>query len=158
MKSVLENLSDKVLKFILNKMSDEIGVINLHNDFNDSTMNIVGDMIKVFDITIDSLDFNYIVSTYELNYSDIISGEDYELIRPSIKEFEYEIDVITTEVIRRTYQHSIYSYDENLVIPNAKLDEWNGNLDYWEGVEIDVDHLETENNDLRFDENSVSEI
>lgn len=157
--SDLENYEDRLLKIMLTRIDKKIGKIDLKSDFGDELLNELDSILTPFNFgNLYTLDYTFILSLYDLNYENILSGDDYELIRPKVKTYKYDIDVFSTENVRRTYTHEISSYDDDLVVKSAVLEDMYGNLEWWEGEETDVDYFDSETTDVRIDKNSFTEI
>ena len=157
--SDLENYEDRLLKIMLARIDKKIGKIDLKSDFGGELLDKLDDILTPFNFgNLDVLDYTFILSLYDLNYENILSGDDYDLNRPRVKTYKYDIGVFSTESVRRTYTHEISSYDDDLVVKSAVLEEMYGNLEWWEGEETDVDYFESETTDVRIDKNSFTEI
>lgn len=157
--SDLENYDDRLLKIMLKRIDKKIGKIDLKDDFDDELITEMDSILIPFDFGgLIMLDYTFILSLYDLNYENILSGDDYHLNRPRVKTYKYDIDVFSTASVRRTYTHEISSYDDDLVVKLVELTDENGNLEYWEGEETNIDYFDSELTDIRIDKNSFTEI
>ena len=159
-KSKLENIGNTQLFYLLK------GFISISQESNpdmddynladncDEASRIVGLELSY------PIDQNYIVATLKLNQNYDFSTQkpNGEIKRPSPGVYEYDIDEHRVENVRRTYRHSMVSYDENLVIPTSVMAEGEGWLDYTDGREVDVDYYDGETTDVSYDYNSVTKI
>jgi hypothetical protein len=50
------------------------------------------------------------------------------------------------------------SYDIDLLIPTAELLQGDGNFDYYEGREVDIDYYDGDTNSVEFDKDSIVKI
>ena len=159
MKSHLENYEDRLLKIMLARIDKKIGKIDLKSDFGYELLTELDGILTPFNLgNLDMLDYTFILSLYDLNYENILSGDDYDLNRPRMKTYEYDIDTFFTEYVRRTYRHQISSYDGDLVekLVENGIDE--GYIDSFDGEEMDVEYFDSEMTDVRIDEDSFTEI
>ena len=120
----------------------------------------VNDFRKIVGIELTYEDYNYIVATLKMN-----EGFDYstkkpsdELKRPIAAVYSFDVDEHRTESVRRTYRHKMLSYDIDLLIPTAELLQGDGNFDYYEGREVDIDYYDGDTNSVEFDKDSIVKI
>lgn len=106
------------------------------------------------------LDINYIASTIRLNkkYDFSSPKPNGDLIRPVAGLYKFDIDEDRIENVRRTYTHTVTSYDNTLVIPTSRMAENDGAFDYYDGEETDVDYYDGETTDVIYDYKSVKKI
>jgi hypothetical protein len=158
-KSQLEKIGNVQLFFLLKKimlvLNNNIPEMNDYGfaDLCDESGKIVG-----LELTYE--DYNYIVATLKMN-----EGFDYstkkpssELERPIAAVYSFDVDEHRTESVRRTYRHKMLSYDIDLLIPTAELLQGDGNFDYYEGREVDVDYYDGDTNSVEFDKDSIVKI
>jgi len=159
-KSKLENIGNTQLFYLLksfisitNDLSPQMDDYNLSNNCDEASQ-IVG-----VELTF-PVDQNYIVATLRLNSSYDFSTQkpNGEIKRPSFGLYEFDIDEHRSEQVRRTYRHTIVSYDKSLVIPTGQMAEGEGWLDYTDGREVDVDYYDGETTDVNYDNSSVTKI
>ena len=106
------------------------------------------------------IDFNYIVATYNLNVPSVWDSERLtgELNRPQVKLYSFQFYERRIETVETTYKLYQESYSSNLVEETIKIREYDGNLEWWEGKEIDRDYLDGETTDTGFVNGSIREI
>ena len=155
-KSKLENLSDRIL-FLLIKMIGENTSIDLDSYSLGSTCDEKSKLMGLGDL--DYIDYNYIVSVYNLN--EKLFEEDKltsSLNRPAPKLYSYEYAETRVETVITTYRLTQTSYSEKLVRETIDLIERDGNLEWFDGREIDRDYIDGETTDVEFVKNSIREI
>ena len=156
-RSKLEELPDKALFLFIKKIENEIE-IDLEENLFTKTCISVG---KLFNIkNLDYIDFNYIVATYNLNVPSVWDNERLtgELNRPQVKLYSFQFYETRIETVNTTYKLYQESYSANLVEETIKIREYDGNLEYWDGKEIDRDYLDGDTTDTGFVEGSVREV
>ena len=109
---------------------------------------------------LDYIDFNYIVATYNLNVPSVWESERLtgELNRPQVKLYSFQFYERRTELVETTYKLYQESYSEKLVEDIIRIRENDGNLEYWDGKEVDRDYLDGETTDAGFVDDSIEEV
>jgi hypothetical protein len=156
-RSQLEELSDKALFIFIKKIENETE-IDLEESLFAKTCKSVG---KLFNLkNLDYIDFNYIASVYNLNVPSVWASERLtgELNRPQVKLYSFQFYERRIETVETTYELHQESYSEKLVEETIKIREYDGNLEYWDGREVDRDYLDGENIDSGFVNNSIREV
>jgi hypothetical protein len=156
-RSQLEELPDKALFLFIKKIESEID-IDLNENFFVKTCKSVG---KLFNLkNLDYIDFNYIVATYNLNVPSVWESERLtgELNRPQVKLYSFQFYERRTELVETTYKLYQESYSEKLVEDIIRIRENDGNLEYWDGKEVDRDYLDGEITDTGFVDDSIEEV
>lgn len=158
--SKLENIGNAQLFYLLksfisisNDSTPEMDDYNLSNNCEEASR-IVG-----IELTF-PVDQNYIVATLRLNknYDFSTQKPSGEIKRPSSGVYEFDVDEHRSEQVRRTYRHTMVSYDKSLVIPTGQMAEGEGWFDYTEGREVDVEYYDGETTDVNYDHDSVTKI
>ena len=154
--SKLENLPDRIL-FHLIKMIDNETNVDLDTYDLSSTSDEKSKLMGLGDL--DYIDYNYIVSVYDLNKKlfedDRLSAK---LERPIPKLYSYEYEETKIETVVTTYRLNQTSYSKNLVRETIEMIERDGNLEWWDGREIDREYLDGETTDVRLAGNSIREV
>jgi len=156
-RSQLEGLPDKALFLFIKKIEGEVE-IDLNENFFVKTCKSVG---KLFNLkNLDYIDFNYIVATYNLNVPSVWESERLtgELNRPQVKLYSFQFYERRTELVETTYKLYQESYSEKLVEDIIRIRENDGNLEYWDGKEVDRDYLDGETTDTGFVDDSIEEV
>jgi hypothetical protein len=156
-RSQLEELSDKALFIFIKKIENETE-IDLEESLFAQTCKSVG---KLFNLkNLDYIDFNYIASTYNLNVLSVWASERLtgELNRPQVKLYAFQFYERRIETVETTYELYQESYSEKLVEETIKIREYDGNLDWWDGKEVDRDYFDAETTDSGFVNNSIREV
>jgi hypothetical protein len=156
-RSQLEELSDKALFIFIKKIENETE-IDLEESLFAQTCKSVG---KLFNLkNLDYIDFNYIASVYNLNVPSVWEGERLtgELNRPQVKLYSFQFYERRIETVETTYELHQESYSEKLVEETIKIRDYDGNLEWWDGREVDRDYLDGESTDSGFVNNSIREV
>jgi hypothetical protein len=156
-RSQLEELPDKALFIFIKKIENETE-IDLEENLFAKTCNSIG---KLFNIrNLEYIDFNYIVATYNLNVPSFWASERLtgELNRPQVKLYAFQFYERRIETVETTYELYQESYSDKLVEDTIKIREYDGNLDWWEGKEVDRDYFDAETTDSGFVNNSIREV
>jgi hypothetical protein len=156
-RSQLEELPDKALFLFIKKIENETE-IDLEENLFAKTCKSVG---KLFNLkNLDYIDFNYIASVYNLNVPSVWASERLtgELNRPQVKLYSFQFYERRIETVETTYELYQESYSEKLVEETIKIREYDGNLEYWDGKEIDRDYLDGETTDTGFVDGSIREV
>lgn len=158
--SKLEKYSDKVLFTILTEIDKEIdGGFDI--SLEDSNFSEVSDnvctMLGVGGLN--WLDVDFLITLYRDNANQISEGKlDSPLSRPKVSKYYADVDVVSTEYIRRTYRHTTRSYSEENVIPQFRSMEDGGDISVWDGHEIDYDTFDSTTDDIKWDITSVTQV
>ncbi len=156
-RSQLEELPDKALFLFIKKIENEVE-IDLEESLFVKTCKSVGRLFNLKNL--DYIDFNYIVATYNLNVPSVWDSERLtgELNRPQVKLYSFQFYERRIETVETTYELYQESYSEKLVEETIKALEYDGNLEYWDGKEIDRDYLDGETSDTGFVDGSIREV
>jgi hypothetical protein len=156
-RSQLEELPDKALFLFIKKIENEVE-IDLEESLFAKTCKSVG---KLFNLkNLDYIDFNYIAATYNLNVPSVWESErlTVELNRPQVKLYAFQFYERRIETVETTYELYQESYSEKLVEETIKIREYDGNLEYWDGKEVDRDYLDGETTDSGFVDGSIKQV
>lgn len=156
-RSQLEELPDKALFLFIKKIENEVE-IDLEESLFVKTCKSVGRLFNLKNL--DYIDFNYIVATYNLNVPSVWDSERLtgELNRPQVKLYSFQFYERRIETVETTYELYQESYSEKLVEETIKALDYDGNLEYWNGKEIDRDYLDGETSDTGFVDGSIREV
>ena len=156
-RSQLEELPDKALFLFIKKIENEVE-IDLEESLFVKTCKSVGRLFNLKNL--DYIDFNYIVATYNLNVPSVWDSERLtgELNRPQVKLYSFQFYERRIETVETTYELYQESYSEKLVEETIKALEYDGNLEYWNGKEVDRDYLDGETSDTGFVDGSIREV
>lgn len=152
-KSKLENVSDKLLFYLLKGVSESDRDIYDHNyyDVCFSAAKMVGFNLE------DLIDVNYIASTLKLNnnYDFNIFEPTNKLKRPIASIYKLDTTESRTEYVNRIYRNFITSYDMDLVIPTIESDD---DWEYYDGEMILEDYYDGETTDVDSEVSSIKKI
>ena len=157
-KSKLENLQDKAIFLLIKKISEEVR-IDLTEDYKFT--HACDRYAKLFGVgDLDYIDYNYIAATYNLNVAskweeNRLSGE---LLRPEVKNYKYEYYETRIETVTTTYELEQSSYSKDLVRGTIRLIDNDGNLQWWDGMEVNKDYGDGDTTDSGFVKGSIEEI
>jgi hypothetical protein len=161
MASKLEKLSDRILFSIIKNVAEKCDSESVSiKTYDDDNKNIIESILKLFGVVevINYEDSDFIYSLLKLNVDKLYNQKlESSLDRPQMKTYTFDIDVSETVYQRTTWQHKISSYSDN-PYSLARVIDMDGNLDYWEGREIDRDVHDSETNDYNIDSSSFTEI
>jgi hypothetical protein len=155
-RSKLEQLQDKAIFLLIKKISEGHGFDLGDNSFT----NDCDTYAKLFGLgRLDYIDYNYIVATYNLNVPSTWEQSRLvgELNRPVAKNYEYRYYETRNETVTTTYELEQSSYDKNLVRETIRMAEDDGNLEWWNGREIDRDYGDGDTVDSGFVRGSIEE-
>jgi hypothetical protein len=152
-KSKLENVSDKLLFYLLKGVSESGRDIYDRNyyDVCFSAAEMVGFNLE------DSIDVNYIASTLKLNdnYDFNVFEPTNKLKRPIASIYKLDTTESRTEYVNRIYRNFITSYDMDLVIPTIESDD---DWEYYDGEMILEDYYDAETTDVDNEVSSIKKI
>lgn len=153
-KSNLEKVNDKILVILLKEIQRELdGETEPEFDEFDAA---AFDALKTMGLSNKSyIDYNF---TFELYKKNIDNDFQIPLIRPKVGLYSIDVDVNSTEYVRRTYRHEISCYDESSVYELFSNILGEGDISVYDGDEIDYDVYDSETNDETVDNNSVRKI
>ena len=155
-RSQLEKLTDKALFLFIKKIEGEVDI-----DLSETLFVTCESVGKLFNLkNLNYIDFNYVVATYNLNVPSVWERERLtgELNRPQVKLYSYKFYERKTELVQTTYKLYQESYSEKLVEDIIRIQESDGNLEYWDGREVDRDYIDAETIDTGFVDNSIEEV
>ena len=153
-KSNLEKLTDKVLVILLKEIQRELDG-ETEPEFEDFDA-AAFDALKTMGLGNNSyIDYNF---AFELYKKNIDNDFQIPLIRTKAGLYSIEVDVNSTEYVRRTYRHEISCYDESSVYELFRNILNEGDISVYDGDEIDYDVYDSETNDETVDNNSVKKI
>lgn len=153
-KSNLEKVNDKILVILLKEIQRELdGETEPEFDEFDAA---AFDALKTMGLSNKSyIDYNF---TFELYKKNIDNDFQIPLIRPKVGLYSIDVEVNSTEFVRRTYRHEISCYDESSVYELFGNILGEGDISVYDGDEIDYDVYDSETNDETVDNNSVRKI
>jgi hypothetical protein len=165
-KSKLENIGNIQLFFLIKQIILNSGyslktITQLNNIIEqDGFLETCDEAGRILGIFLEKIDYNYIVSTINLNKDfDFESPKPLgEIKRPKINLYKVDVDEFRTEYVRRTYVHEIESYSPNLVISTLTVLEHEGTISWYEGRELDADYYDGETTNVRIDKDSIRKI
>lgn len=153
-KSNLEKVNDKILVILLKEIQRELdGETEPEFDEFDAA---AFDALKTMGLGNNSyIDYNF---AFELYKKNIDNDFQIPLIRPKVGLYSIDVEVNSTEYVRRTYRHEISCYDESSVYELFSNILGEGDISVYDGDEIDYDVYDSETNDETVDNNSVRKI
>lgn len=153
-KSNLEKVNDKILVILLKEIQRELDG-EAEPDFWEFDA-AAFDALKTMGLSNKSyIDYNF---TFELYKKNIDNDFQIPLIRPKVGLYSIDVEVNSTEYVRRTYRHEISCYDESSVYELFSNILGEGDISVYDGDEIDYDVYDSETNDETVDNNSVRKI
>jgi hypothetical protein len=161
MASKLEKLSDRILFSIIKNVAEKCDSESVSiKTYDEENQGIIESTLKLFGVAegINYEDNDFIYSLLKLNVDKLYNQKlEGSLDRPQMKTYTFDIDVNETVYQRTTWQHKISSYSDN-PYSLVQVIDIDGNLDYWDGREIDRDVYGSEMNDYNIDSSSFTEI
>jgi hypothetical protein len=162
-KSELENLSDRILSLILQRLYKNFeGEENL--DYEDciepyscDIEQKVLDSVSMIQHDVSDIDVDFLVTLYNLNYENI-NKKNTPLIRPKFSKYVINVDVRVEQVIDKTYEHEIGSYNSYNVIHILSQRQECSSLSYWDGSQIYEDVIKEEVDEENWDYSSLKKI
>lgn len=153
-KSKLEKINDRILVILLKEIYKELdGETEPEIDEFDAA---AFDALKTMGLGNNSyIDYNF---AFELYKKNIDNDFQIPLIRPKVGLYSIDVEVNSTEYVRRTYRHEISCYDESSVYELFSNILGEGDISVYDGDEIDYDVYDSETNDETVDNNSVRKI
>lgn len=154
--SKLENIPDKILYLIIKKINDSINIDLEDSDFIEESDSIA----KIMGIgNLDYIDYNYIASTFELNTPSFWEKDklEGEINRPKPKLYLYDWYERKIETVETTYRLQQTSYSSKLVEDTIRMIDNDGNLEWYDGKEIDREYIDGETTDSGFIRGSIRE-
>jgi len=159
MKSPFENLSDKLIFKLVKMIMEEVDFSDLETsqdlELTDGISSVEGYFgIKSDDYTLDS---DYIYNLWKLN---IESFEEEtltsSLYRPEYKKVKFDWIVLERQLVRSTYQHELETYGTNKddILDYVHGIRNDGNLNYYDGNEINTEVIDSDFDDDDIDDNS----
>lgn len=153
-KSNLEKVNDKILVILLKEIQRELDG-ETEPEFEDFDA-AAFDALKTMGLGNNSyIDYNF---AFELYKKNIDNDFQIPLIRPKVGLYSIDVEVNSTEYVRRTYRHEISCYDESSVYELFSNILGEGDISVYDGDEIDYDVYDSETNDETVDNNSVRKI
>lgn len=153
-KSNLEKVNDKILVILLKEIQRELDG-ETEPEFEDFDA-AAFDALKTMGLSNKSyIDYNF---AFELYKKNIDNDFQIPLIRPKVGLYSIDVEVNSTEFVRRTYRHEISCYDESSVYELFSNILGEGDISVYDGDEIDYDVYDSETNDETVDNNSVRKI
>ena len=161
-KSKLETISEIKLFYLLKGIKkDYVGDIDYETIEDNDFLNICDVWSKMLSLgDLDFVDYNFIIETFTINPDyDFLTKKLVNSIKiPVASEYSFDVDEFRTNRVKYTYQHTIVSYNENLVQYTIRGMENNSSFDYWDGKLIDEDIYDTDTNDVEIDMQSITKI
>ena len=161
MKNQFESLSDKLLFKIATKvysyLSGEGVVITPRTSFNNEITENITDAIKPLGFgSTDYIDDEFLFEIIKLNLQDVSNGSlSGQLVRPELKEYEFNTEVYETIYQTQTWTNTIMSYGEPYFL--IKVMDYNGDFEYYNGRETYSDIHDSEINEINIQRKSFRE-
>ena len=160
MASELEKISDRIMFQIIKQVarnceSEGISFGRISTEVSE----VINSSLKILGIIdrIDYTDEDYVLAVVNLNKDKL--GEDKltgSLIRPQLKEYEYDVQVSETIYQTQSWENTIESYGDPYYL--VKLMEYNGDFEFYEGKQGYSDIHDTETTDIDIVRKSFTEI
>jgi len=151
-RSTLEELSNKSLVHICTKIEEKINVHEFDEEFDD----VCTEILKFYGIKSDYIDLDYIFNIIKINSGKSLNVND--LIKPILYNYTFDYDVSETQHVSKTYRHQRHSYMISTTDfqDSIRLRENNGDIDYYDGREVNYDVYDSEITDLGIDRRSIN--
>jgi len=163
-KSQLENMGNIQLFYFIKNIGNNYSILDIikdsavmeDRDFTDACY----ESSKIMSIDLDfPEDFNYIASVIKLNKTFDFTTQRPQgtLLRPTAKEFRFDIDESRTEYVTRTYRNHVTSYSGELVLTTIRSLNDSG-FEYWSGEMVGEDVYDGDTTEVKIDKNSIEKI
>jgi len=160
MASELEKIPDRVMFQIIKEVARNCESEGISfGRINPEVSDVIKNTLKIFGVIdeIKYIDDDYIWALVNLN-KDKFSEEKLtgSLIRPQLKEYEYDTQVSETVYQTQSWENTIESYGDPYYL--VKLMEYNGDFEFYEGKQGYSDIHDTETTDIDIVRKSFTEI
>ena len=160
MASELEKISDKIMFQIIKEVSRNCESAGLRfGGINIEVSEIIQSTIKIFGVIdrTEYIDEDYIWTLVILN-KDKLSEDKLtgNLIRPKLKEYEFDTEVSETVYQTQSWENTIESYGDPYSL--VKLIDYNGDFEYYNGRQNHSDVHDSEINEITIVRKSFTEI
>ena len=155
--SKFEKFNDRILKtavinlykHLLDENSEDPRIYNLSDD---EVFESIEYVIKLFGFGDgEYVDIDFIFALYELNYEFIKDGKiETDLIRPTLEDYVFEIEISERISKTVTYEHREKSYTSKNVIPINRRAEDVGDFSPWDGEITDTVVHNSETDDIEW--------
>ena len=159
--SKLEELSDRILsQFFIQLIKIYDGKIENSKHYplveEDSFINSCDTVSNMFGVApCDYIDLDYIITIIETN-PNINEGVINK--RPKIGYYSFDIDIHESVSQRVTYQHRSESYSPITLLQIARKMESEGDINVFDGEQVDTDVYDSETTDVKYDKDSITKI
>jgi hypothetical protein len=159
MKSPYENLSDKLLFKLVKMIMEEVDFSDLENSQDYQLIDGINSVEGYFGVKSEdyTLDADFIYNLWKLNFESFEKETlTSPLYRPTIKKVTFDWTVLERQMVRSTYQHELETYGTNKddMIDYLYGVRNDGNLNYYDGVEINTEVIDSEFEDDDIDDSS----
>jgi hypothetical protein len=161
MENQFESLSDKLLfkiaTKVYNHLSDEGVVIAPRTVFDNEITENITDATKPLGFgSTDYLEDEFLFEIIKLNLQDISNGSlSGQLVRPELKEYEFDTEVSETVYQTQTWRNTITSYGEPYFL--IKVMDYNGDFEYYNGRDINTEIHDSETTEINVQRRSFRE-
>ena len=160
MASELEKIPDRAMFQILKQVARNCESEGISfGSINSEVSEVINDTLKIFGVVdkIRYIDDDYIWTLVNLN-KDKLSDDKLtgSLIRPQLKEYEYDVQVSETVYQTQSWENTIESYGDPYYL--ARLMEYQGDFEYYEGKQGYSDVHDSEINEITIVRKSFTEI
>lgn len=161
MKSVFENVPDKIIFRLVKMVMEEVDFSELETSQELELTEAIKSVESYFGIRGEdyTIDADYIYNLWNLN---IESFEEEKLTtplyRPTYKQVAFDWAVWETQWVKSTHRHEIETYgtDKDDMLNYIYGMRNDGNLNWYDGKEIDSEVTESETTDDDIDDNSFT--
>jgi hypothetical protein len=160
MASELEKIPDRAMFQILKQVARNCESEGISfGSINVEVSEVINDTLKIFGVVdkIRYIDDDYIWMLVNLN-KDKLSDDKLtgSLIRPQLKEYEFDTQVSETVYQTQSWENTIESYGDPYYL--ARLMEYQGDFEYYEGKQGYSDVHDSEINEITIVRKSFTEI
>ena len=161
MENQFESLSDKLLfkiaTTVYNHLSDEGVVITPRTAFDNEITENITDATKPLGFgSTDYLEDEFLFEIIKLNLQDISNGSlSGQLVRPELKEYEFDTEVSETVYQTQTWRNTITSYGEPYFLIKAM--DYLGDFEYYNGRDINTEIHDSETTEINVQRRSFRE-
>ena len=161
MKSVFENVPDKIIFRLVKMLMEEVDFSELETSQDLKLTEAINSVESYFGIRGEDsiIDSDYIYNLWKLNV-DLFEDEKFttQLNKPSLKEVSFNWESWETQWVKNINEHHIktYSLTKDEISDYIHALENDGTISWWDGQEIDSEVIESETTDSSIDEDSLT--
>ena len=161
MKSVFENIPDKIIFRLVKMIMEEVDFSELETSQDSELTEAISSVESYFEIRGEdyTIDADYIYNLWKLNIETFEEEKlTTPLYRPKFKQVSFDWHVWETQWVKTINQHKIETYgsDKDDIINYVYGLRNEGNLNWYDGKEINSEVTDSETIDDDIDDNSFT--